>query len=136
MTVGISHTYGGTVVVVIVGTSRRWDLSPAMALAAADQCETLAGRCAHSGLMVISALGDREFRFAGDRADLLKMAADLRRHAQAACAAAAPGSECWNCGGDGEIADCWTDYECTDPEGGCDFCRVPCEVCEGKGTLP
>jgi hypothetical protein len=41
---------------------------------------------------------------------------------------------CWNCGGEGFIADCPTDYECIDPESGCDFCLRPCDVCNRPAT--
>lgn len=81
MTVGVSHTFGGNVVIVSMDDGKRWDMTPAMALSAAEQCEELAGRCAHSGMAILKALDDREFRFAGDYSDLVKFASDLRSHA-------------------------------------------------------
>lgn len=84
MTVGVSHSFGGTVVVVSMDDGKRWDMTPAMALDAAAQCEEIAGRAASSGMAVINALDDRKFRIAGDHADLLKFAADLRDHANRA----------------------------------------------------
>jgi hypothetical protein len=41
--------------------------------------------------------------------------------------------ECWQCAGDGELADCWEEYACIDPEGGCDECMKRCDICRGKG---
>jgi len=43
--------------------------------------------------------------------------------------------DCWNCGGDGSYCDCFEEYACIDPEGGCDLCTRRCNVCMGKGTL-
>jgi hypothetical protein len=40
---------------------------------------------------------------------------------------------CWQCGGDGELANCWEEYACVDPEGGCSECMQRCDVCCGKG---
>jgi hypothetical protein len=37
--------------------------------------------------------------------------------------------ECWNCGGDGYVSSCHTEYECVDPEYGCDQCTRRCDVC-------
>lgn len=37
--------------------------------------------------------------------------------------------ECWNCGGEGFVSNCWTEYACVDPEFGCDECTRPCDVC-------
>ena len=82
MTVGVSHTYGGNVVIVDMENGRRWDMTPDMAVAAAEQCEELAGRCTSSGMVILRALDEREFRFAGDHDDLLKFAADLRLNAR------------------------------------------------------
>jgi len=87
MTVGISHTFGGDVVIVSMDDGKRWDMTPSMAVSAAEQCEELAGRCCHSGMAIMKALDNREFRFAGSHVDLLKMAADLRDHSSAALAA-------------------------------------------------
>jgi len=41
--------------------------------------------------------------------------------------------DCWQCGGEGELADCWEEYACVDPESGCDLCLRRCDVCRGKG---
>lgn len=37
--------------------------------------------------------------------------------------------ECWNCSGDGFYYDCFEEYACIDPEGGCDLCMRRCDVC-------
>ena len=41
--------------------------------------------------------------------------------------------ECWQCGGEGYIANCWEEYACIDPEGGCDECLERCDICGGEG---
>lgn len=40
--------------------------------------------------------------------------------------------DCWQCGGEGEIANCWDEFACFDPESGCDECRERCDICKGK----
>lgn len=37
--------------------------------------------------------------------------------------------ECPNCGGEGVIYMCQTEYACVDPEGGCDLCECRCDWC-------
>lgn len=41
---------------------------------------------------------------------------------------------CGWCSGTGKVADCVTDYECVDPEEGCDLCMRRCDHC--RPTLP
>lgn len=36
---------------------------------------------------------------------------------------------CWNCGGEGFVADCFEEYACVDPESGCDLCMRRCDIC-------
>lgn len=36
--------------------------------------------------------------------------------------------ECWNCGGEGYISDCF-DGMCEDADSGCDDCTRRCDVC-------
>ena len=48
----------------------------------------------------------------------------------------APFIECWQCGGEGEIASCFEEWACIDPESGCDACIRTCDVCHGKGGWP
>ena len=36
---------------------------------------------------------------------------------------------CWQCGGEGVVYDCFEEYACVDPEGGCDLCERRCDVC-------
>lgn len=36
---------------------------------------------------------------------------------------------CGNCGGDGYYYDCFEEYACIDPEGGCDLCMHRCDWC-------
>lgn len=43
--------------------------------------------------------------------------------------------DCWECGGDGYVSSCHTEYACVDPEGGCDECTRTCNICHGRGTL-
>ena len=42
--------------------------------------------------------------------------------------------ECWNCGGEGLIANCQDEWACIDPESGCDLCTKRCDICDGKGS--
>lgn len=41
--------------------------------------------------------------------------------------------DCWQCGGEGVTYDCFEEFACIDPEGGCDECERRCDVCNGKG---
>lgn len=84
MTVGVSHTFGGSVVVVDMETGKRWDMTPEMAEDGATKCVNAAGYMTASALIVINAMEDRQFRFAGDQGDMLKMAEDLRKNAKQA----------------------------------------------------
>jgi hypothetical protein len=36
---------------------------------------------------------------------------------------------CPNCGGEGVIYMCFSEYACIDPEGGCDLCERTCDWC-------
>lgn len=36
--------------------------------------------------------------------------------------------ECWQCGGEGYVFDCW-DGCCIDADVGCDDCTRPCDIC-------
>lgn len=38
--------------------------------------------------------------------------------------------ECWQCGGEGFVVNCFEEYACVDPEGGCDFCTRRCDICQ------
>jgi len=90
MTVGVSYTFGGDVAVVDMDTGKRWDMSPGMANDAAEKFEAAAGYMTASALVVCQCYDDREFCWAGDRADALKMAADLRSNSALASAARSP----------------------------------------------
>ncbi len=39
------------------------------------------------------------------------------------------GDECWHCGGEGWFSDCFEEFACIDPEGGCDDCTRRCPEC-------
>jgi len=39
---------------------------------------------------------------------------------------------CWQCGGEGVVYDCFEEYACIDPEGGCDLCERRCDVCNPR----
>jgi hypothetical protein len=39
------------------------------------------------------------------------------------------GEGCWHCGGEGETSECFEEFACIDPEGGCADCRRPCPEC-------
>lgn len=38
-------------------------------------------------------------------------------------------NECWNCGGEGFVSNCFSEYACIYPDEGCDECTRPCDVC-------
>ncbi len=38
-------------------------------------------------------------------------------------------SDCWQCSGEGYTYDCFEEWACVDPEGGCDLCMRRCDVC-------
>lgn len=40
--------------------------------------------------------------------------------------------DCWNCGGEGFVAHCFTEYACMYPDEGCDLCMRPCEFCAAQ----
>ena len=42
-------------------------------------------------------------------------------------------AECPNCNGMGFVHDCFEEFACIDPEGGCELCRQRCDWCDGKG---
>ncbi len=48
----------------------------------------------------------------------------------------APTIDCWQCGGEGLLSNCWDDVSCIDPEFGCEICWVNCDVCNGRGGWP
>lgn len=37
--------------------------------------------------------------------------------------------DCWQCAGEGYTYDCFEEWACVDPEGGCDLCMRRCDVC-------
>jgi len=36
---------------------------------------------------------------------------------------------CWNCGGEGFVANCFEEFACVHPEEGCDLCTHSCDIC-------
>lgn len=44
--------------------------------------------------------------------------------------------DCWNCGGEGFVADCVTEYACMYPEDGCDLCMRRCDFCNPAPRNP
>lgn len=40
--------------------------------------------------------------------------------------------DCWNCGGEGFVSNCFEEFACIDPEGGCDLCTKRCDVCNPR----
>ena len=46
-----------------------------------------------------------------------------------------PTEDCWDCGGDGFVFDCF-DGLCAEAEIGCDDCTKTCSICCGTGVLP
>ena len=43
--------------------------------------------------------------------------------------------DCWQCDGQGYTYDCFEEYACVDPEGGCDLCMRRCDVCKPRAAL-
>jgi len=41
-----------------------------------------------------------------------------------------PDDNCPNCGGEGVIYMCVSEYACVDPESGCDLCERRCDWCQ------
>jgi len=42
--------------------------------------------------------------------------------------------DCWQCGGEGYVANCHDEIGCVDPESGCDFCTRRCDICNRSGA--
>lgn len=43
---------------------------------------------------------------------------------------------CWQCGGEGFVADCFEEWACVDPDYGCDLCLRRCDVCRPRSPTP
>ena len=43
--------------------------------------------------------------------------------------------DCWNCGGEGFVSSCFSEYACVDPDAGCDLCTRRCDICSPRPTL-
>jgi hypothetical protein len=41
---------------------------------------------------------------------------------------------CPNCGGEGVVYVCFSEYACVDPESGCDLCERRCDWCQPRRT--
>lgn len=46
-----------------------------------------------------------------------------------------PLDPCWNCDGEGFVYNCFEEYACIDPEGGCDLCMRRCDVCRPRPAI-
>ena len=44
-------------------------------------------------------------------------------------------ADCWDCGGDGYVSSCHSEYACINAEDGCDECTRTCSTCRGQGVL-
>lgn len=42
--------------------------------------------------------------------------------------------EYWQCHGEGQVASCYEEWACLDPEEGCDLCLRRCDICGGNGS--
>ncbi|MGH8678713.1 MAG: hypothetical protein ACREUQ_10225 [Burkholderiales bacterium] len=82
MTVGVSHTHGGNVVVVDMDSGARWDMTPDMAELAAETCDRIGARDIDRGIVALNALEGRIFKYHGKPGDFRAMAQDLRHHAK------------------------------------------------------
>jgi len=38
--------------------------------------------------------------------------------------------DCWRCGGEGYVSDCFKRFTCQDPDEGCDLCTRRCDICK------
>ena len=45
-------------------------------------------------------------------------------------------NDCWNCGGEGYVSHCFTEYACMYPDEGCDLCMRRCEFCSAVKPAP
>lgn len=45
-------------------------------------------------------------------------------------------NECWNCGGEGFVSICFTEYACIYPDEGCNECTRRCDVCQPRKPDP
>jgi hypothetical protein len=43
--------------------------------------------------------------------------------------------DCWQCGGEGWIADCFDDL-CVNAEDGCELCMCRCDICNVRPSQP
>lgn len=43
---------------------------------------------------------------------------------------------CYECGGEGFVSDCFEEWACVDPEGGCDLCTRRCDLCHTPKDKP
>lgn len=41
--------------------------------------------------------------------------------------------DCWNCGGEGVVSNCFQEFVCMYPDEGCGDCTRHCDICDGKG---
>ena len=44
--------------------------------------------------------------------------------------------DCWNCGGEGFVSNCFTEYACIYPDEGCDECTRRCDICNPVKLTP
>lgn len=44
--------------------------------------------------------------------------------------------DCWQCGGEGYVSNCFTEYACIYPDEGCDECTRRCEWCNPPKLTP
>lgn len=44
--------------------------------------------------------------------------------------------DCWNCGGEGFVPDCVTEYACMYPDEGCSVCMRRCDFCNPAPRNP
>lgn len=45
-------------------------------------------------------------------------------------------SVCWNCAGEGVVANCFEEWACFNPEDGCEECIRRCDVCRPRKPNP
>lgn len=45
-------------------------------------------------------------------------------------------ADCWNCGGEGFVSNCFQEFACLHPDEGCDDCTRRCDVCNRPKLTP
>lgn len=80
MTVGVSHSFGGDVVLMDMQTGQRWDITPDEADEAAAVCDGHV-KLDTPAIVKLYTIDHRTLLYAASVEQMIKMAKDLRHHA-------------------------------------------------------